>query len=71
MNQIDTLGQIIEQKDFEQSDLKADILQLEMKNRKLNEIVNKHIYQSTQDNIDKTMNVLKKRGDPNPDRARK
>ena len=42
-----------------------------MKNRKLNEIVNKHIYQSTQDNIDKTMNVLKKRGDPNPDRARK
>ena len=26
------------------ADLKADILQLEMKNRKLNEIVNKHIY---------------------------
>jgi len=33
-----------------------------MKNRKLNETVNKAIHNQTQDNIDKTMTVLKRRG---------
>jgi hypothetical protein len=39
-----------------------------MKNRKLNDVVNKAIYGQTQENIDKTINVFKKRpklaGDP-------
>ena len=32
-----------------------------MKNRKLNDLVNKSIYGQTQGNIDKTLNVFKKR----------
>jgi len=32
-----------------------------MKNRKLNDVVNKAIYGKTQGNIDKTMSVFKKR----------
>ncbi len=37
-------------------------MQLEMKNRKLNETVNTAIYGKTQENIDKTMDVMKRRG---------
>lgn len=62
MDQMDGLAKIIEKKEFDNADLKASILQLEMKNRKLNETVNKAINGMTQDNIDRTMDVLKRRG---------
>lgn len=43
-----------------------------MKNRKLNETVNKAIYDMTQENIDGTMEVLKRRGaNRDPERIRK
>ena len=41
---MDGLAKIIEKKEFGIADLKASVLQLEMKNRKLNETVNKAIY---------------------------
>lgn len=59
---MDNLSMIIERKEHDIADLKANILQLEMKNRKLNETVNKAIHNQTQENIDKTMTVLKRRG---------
>ena len=43
MDQMDGLAKIIENKEFQIADLKASVLQLEMKNRKLNETVNKAI----------------------------
>ena len=68
MDQLDNLSKIIEKKENDIVDLKGSIVQLEMKNRKLNDVVNKAIYGQTQGNIDKTMNVFKKRpsfaGDP-------
>ena len=43
-----------------------------MKNRKLNDTVNTAIYGKTQENIDKSMDVLKRRGtDVDHDRIRK
>lgn len=72
MDQMDGLAKIIENKEFQIADLKASVLQLEMKNRKLNETVNKAIYGQTQENIDKTMDVLKRRGaNQDPVRIRK
>ncbi len=59
---MDQLGKIIEKKDYEIADLNASVCCLEMKNRKLNETVNKAIYGKTQGNIDKTMDVLTRRG---------
>lgn len=41
-----------------------------MKNRKLNDTVNKAIHGKTQDNIDKTMNVLTRRA-ADPERMKK
>lgn len=72
MDQMDGLAKIIEKKEFAIADLKASVLQLEMKNRKLNETVNKAIYGKTQNNIDKTMDVLKRRGaNQDPERIKK
>jgi len=62
MDQLDNLGRIIDKKENDIVDLKASIMQLEMKNRKLNETVNSAIYGKTQENIDKTMDVMKRRG---------
>jgi chromosome segregation ATPase len=62
MDQMDNLGKIIEKKEWDIADHKASICHLEMKNRKLNETVNKAIYGKTQGNIDKTMDVLTRRG---------
>lgn len=62
MDQMDNLGKIVEKKENYIADVKSEILLLEMKNRKLNETVNKTIYGATQGNIDKTMDVLKRRG---------
>lgn len=62
MDQMDNLSKIIEKKENDIQDHKASIMQLEMKNRKLNETVNKTIYGRTQENIDQTMGVLKRRG---------
>lgn len=62
MDQMDNLGKIVEKKENYIADIKSEILLLEMKNRKLNETVNKAIYGTTQGNIDKTMDVLKRRG---------
>lgn len=62
MDQMDSLGKIVEKKENYIADVKSEILLLEMKNRKLNETVNKTIYGATQGNIDKTMDVLKRRG---------
>ena len=44
MDNLERLSAIIEKKEFDIADLKSNILQLEMKNRKLNETVNKAIY---------------------------
>jgi len=72
MDQMDNLAKIIEGKEHTIADLKATVLQLEMKNRKLNETVNQAIYGKTQSNIDKTMDVLKRRGvNQDPERIRK
>jgi hypothetical protein len=62
MDQMDNLGKLIEKKEWDIADLKSSICALEMKNRKLNETVNKAIYGQTQGNIDKTMEVLTRRG---------
>lgn len=62
MDQMDSLSKIISKKEDDIVDLKASICQLEMKNRQLNETVNKAIYGQTQGNIDKTVDVLKRRG---------
>lgn len=47
MDQLDNLGKIIEKKEWEIADHKSSICHLEMKNRKLNETVNKAIYGKT------------------------
>ena len=47
MDKMDNLSMIIERKEHDIADLKANILQLEMKNRKLNETVNKAIHNQT------------------------
>lgn len=57
---MESLGQIIEAKNEEIVDHKSTIATLEMKNRKLNDLVNKTIYGKTQDNIDKTINIFKR-----------
>jgi hypothetical protein len=44
---MDQLGKIIEKKDYGIADLNASVCCLEMKNRKLNETVNKAIYGKT------------------------
>ena len=59
---MDNLSKIIKKKEDDSHDLKATITQLEMKNRKLNDTVNKAIHGKTQANIDKTMGVLTRRG---------
>lgn len=60
MDQLDNLSKVIERKEDDIVDHKSTIVQLEMKNRKLNDVVNKAIYGKTQGNIDKTMNVFKR-----------
>lgn len=60
MDQMESLGQIITAKNEEIVDHKSTIATLEMKNRKLNDLVNKTIYGKTQDNIDKTINIFKR-----------
>lgn len=47
MDQMDNLGKLIEKKEWDIADLKSSICGLEMKNRKLNETVNKAIYGQT------------------------
>ena len=47
MDNLDNLGKIIDKKENDIVDLKASIMQLEMKNRKLNETVNAAIYGKT------------------------
>ena len=47
MDQLDNLGKIIDKKENDIVDLKASIMQLEMKNRKLNDTVNAAIYGKT------------------------
>jgi hypothetical protein len=59
---MDNLSKIIKKKEDDSHDLKSTITQLEMKNRKLNDTVNKAIHGKTQSNIDKTMSVLTRRG---------
>lgn len=72
VTQCENLSAVIERREFDIADHKATILQLEMKNRKLNETVNKAIYDMTQENIDGTMEVLKRRGvNRDPERIRK
>ena len=58
MDQMDNLSRIITKKENDIQDHKATIMQLEMKNRKLNDTVNQAIFGKTQGNIDKTMDVL-------------
>jgi hypothetical protein len=57
---MDNLTAIIEKKEFDIIDLKSTVAGLEMKNRKLSDVVNKAIHSQTQENIDKTMSVFKK-----------
>lgn len=47
LDQLDNLSKIIERKEEHIVDLKSSIAQLEMKNRKLNDVVNKAIYGQT------------------------
>jgi hypothetical protein len=47
MDQMDNLSKLIEKKEWDIADLKSSICSLEMKNRKLNETVNKAIYGQT------------------------
>jgi hypothetical protein len=62
MEQLDSLGQIIEKKENYIADLNQNIMFIEMKNRKLNDLVNQAIYGQTQQNIDQTLEVLHRRG---------
>ena len=69
---MDVLSKIIKKKEDDVVDCKSSITQLEMKNRSLNDHVNKHIHGKTNGNIDKTLEVLKRRGiNTDPERLRK
>ena len=63
MDQMDNLGKVIERKEHVIADFKSTVVGLEMKNRKLNDVVNREIYGKTQGNIDKTRGVFSKRPD--------
>lgn len=72
MDQLDNLAKIIKKKEDDIVDLKTSITHLEMKNRKLNDTVNKAIHGKTQNHYDKTMEVLTRRGvQPDPEKVRK
>lgn len=60
LDKIDNLGKIIEAKHEDIVDLRGNVAQLEMKNRKLNDVVNKVLYGQTEENINKTIDIFKK-----------
>ena len=62
MDQLDVLGEIIEKKDNQIVDLNSTIMLLEMKNRKMSEVVNKAIHSVSGNQIGDTMDVLNRRG---------
>jgi len=47
MDQMDNLGKVIERKEHVIADFKSTVVGLEMKNRKLNDVVNREIYGKT------------------------
>jgi chromosome segregation ATPase len=68
MDQMENLTAVIEKREDNIVDLKQTIVDIEMKNRKMNDVLNKAIHGKTQANIDKTTNAFKKNpkmsGDP-------
>ena len=72
MDQLDNLSRIIKKKEDDIVDLKTSITHIEMKNRKLNDTVNKAIHGKTQGHHEKTMEVLMRRGiNSDPEKIRK
>ena len=65
---MENLTAVIEKREDTITDLKGTVVDIEMKNRKMNDVLNKAIHGKTQANIDKTMNTFKKNpkmsGDP-------
>lgn len=53
------LGDLIEKKENMIADLNQNIMLLEMKNRKMSQLINEQIYGKTQGNIESTLDILK------------
>ena len=59
MEQLEVLGDLIEKKENMIADLNQNIMLLEMKNRKMSQLINEQIYGKTQGNIESTLDILK------------